>query len=111
MSGQPMTQEPSTAPAPAAPNTLRRAARQAARAVALRAVAFVIARPQLDAFLRRQLFRFPGLAGRVRATVARSRRTDWQALPVLATDEAELTDSARQVLCDLRRAIGHTHQH
>ena len=105
-----MTQGPSTTPVPAVPRTLKQAARQAAKAMALRAVAFVIARPQLDGFLRRQLFRFPGLAGRVRAAMARSRRTDWQALPVLATDEAELTDLARQVLHDLRRAIGHTHQ-
>ena len=88
--------------------TIRRAARRVVKAAALRAAAFVLARPRLDGFLRRQLFRFPGLAGRVRAALARSRRADWQTLPTLPTDEAELTDSARQVLHDLRRAIEHT---
>ena len=77
--------------------------RRTAKAVALRTVGFVVARPGLDAFLRRQLFRFPGLAGRVRAALARSRRTDWQSLPPVMTDEAELTDAARQVLRDLQR--------
>lgn len=80
-------------------------ARQLVKKAALRAVAFVVARPRLDDFLRRQIYRFPGLAGRVRAAVAHSRRADWQSLPVLLSDEAELTDSARQVLHDLRRAI------
>jgi hypothetical protein len=83
-------------------------ARQFAKKAALRAVAFVVARPRLDDFLRRQIYRFPGLAGRVRAAVAHSRRTDWQRLPVLLNDEAELTDSAREVLRDLRRAVDHT---
>lgn len=81
--------------------------RQFVKRIALRAVAFIVARPRLDDFLRRQIYRFPGLAGRVRAAVAHSRRADWQALPVLLSDEAELTDSARQVLRDLRRAIDH----
>jgi len=83
-------------------------ARQFAKKAALRAIAFVVARPRLDDFLRRQIYRFPGLAGRVRAAVAHSRRADWQRLPVLLNDEAELTDSAREVLRDLRRAIDHT---
>lgn len=82
--------------------------RQFVKSTALRAVAFIVARPRLDDFLRRQIYRFPGLAGRVRAAVAHSRRADWQSLPVLLNDEAELTDSAREVLRDLRRAIGHT---
>jgi hypothetical protein len=86
----------------------RSAARQLVKKAALRAVAFVVARPRLDDFLRRQIYRFPGLAGRVRAAVAHSRRADWQSLPVMLSDEAELTDSARQVLHDLRRAIDHS---
>jgi hypothetical protein len=90
--------------------SLKRAARQAVKAAALRVVAFVVARPRLDGFLRRQLFRFPGLAGRMRAAVARSRRPDWQSLPTLPTDEAALTDAARQVLHDLRRALDSTRQ-
>ena len=101
-----MTQDPSSP----APLTVKRAARRAVKTAALRAVAFVVARPRLDGFLRRQLFRFPGLAGRVRAAVARSRRADWQALPTPVADEAELTDAARQVLHDLRRAIDHPRQ-
>ena len=75
---------------------------------ALRAVAFIVARPRLDDFLRRQIYRFPRLAGRVRAAVAHSRRADWQSLPVLLSDEAELTGDARQVLQDLRRATDRT---
>ena len=82
--------------------------RQFVKKIALRAVAFIVARPRLDDFLRRQIYRFPGLAGRVRAAVAHSRRADWQSLPVVLSDEAELTDSARQILQDLRRAIDHT---
>jgi hypothetical protein len=90
--------------------SLKGLARRAVKAAALRAVAFVVARPRLDGFLRRQLFRFPGLAGRARGFVARSRRADWQVLPTLVADEADLTDAARQVLQDLRRAIGHHRQ-
>lgn len=82
--------------------------RQFVKKMALRAVAFIVAHPRLDDFLRRQIYRFPGLAGRVRAAVAHSRRADWQSLPVVLSDEAELTDNARQVLQDLRRAIDHT---
>lgn len=82
-------------------------ARQLAKAAALRAITFVVARPRLDDFLRRQIYRFPGLAGRLRGAVALSRRADWQSLPILLSDEAELTDSARQVLADLRRALDH----
>jgi hypothetical protein len=82
-------------------------ARRVLKAGALRVVGFVVARPGLDGFLRRQIYRFPGLAGRVRAAIARSRRSTWQTLPVVLTDEADLTDSAREVLHDLRRAIEH----
>jgi len=96
--------------APAVSRNLKHLARQAVKAAALRTVAFVVARPRLDGFLRRQLFRFPGLAGRLRAAVARSRRADWQALPALPIEEADLTDPARQVLHDLRRALEHTRQ-
>lgn len=83
-------------------------ARGVMKMAALRAVAFIVARPRLDGFLRRQVYRFPGLAGRVRAAVAHSRRAGWQPPPVVLSDEAELTDSARQVLQDLRRAIDRT---
>ena len=82
--------------------------RQLVKKAALRAVAFIVARPRLDEFLRRQVYRFPGLAGRVRAAVAHSRRSHWQPAPVQLTDETELTESARQVLQDLRRAIDRT---
>lgn len=83
------------------------AARQFVKRAALGVVAFVVARPRLDNFLRRQIYRFPGLSGRVRAAVAHSRRSDWQSQSTLLTDEADLTDSARQVLHDLRRALDH----
>jgi hypothetical protein len=83
-------------------------ARRILKILALRAVGFIVARPRLDAFLRRQIYRFPGLAGRARAAIARSRRADGQALPVILTEEADLCDSARQVLHDLQRAIDHT---
>ena len=78
-----------------------------AKAGAMRVVGFVLARPALDAFLRRQLYRFPALSGQVRAAVARSRRAQ-QTLPTVVTREADLTDNARQVLHDLRRAIDHS---
>jgi hypothetical protein len=82
--------------------------RQLVKKAALGAVAFIVARPRLDDFLRRQIYRFPGIAGRVRAAIAQSRRADWQSLPVVMADEAELTDGAREVLQDLRRAIDRT---
>ncbi|MBD8529893.1 MULTISPECIES: hypothetical protein [unclassified Massilia] len=81
---------------------------QILRMAALRAAALVVAHPRLDLFLRRQIYRFPTLAGRVRAAVAQSRRSDWQTVPVHLSDETELTDSAREVLRDLRRAIDRT---
>ena len=84
---------------------LKGAPRRAVKQAALRAVSYIVARPRLDDFLRRQIYRFPALAGRVRASVAQSRRSDWQSLPVPLADEAELSDSARQVLHDLQRAI------
>ena len=95
---------PTASPA-AAQLPLKARARRAAKGLALRGVAFIVARPLLDAFLRRQLFRFPSLAGRVRATIARSRRSDWQTLSTPPVDEADLTDSARQVLHDLQRQL------
>ena len=73
-----------------------------ARAGALRVVGFILARPGLDAFLRRQVYRFPGMAGRMRAAVARSRRTPQHQAPNITEDD--LTDAARQVWQDLVRA-------
>lgn len=105
-----MTQDSSPGMASGAMRSLKRTARQVAKDAALRAVAFIVARPRLDGFLRRQLFRFPGLAGRVRAAVARSRRADWQTLPTLPTDESELTDAAREVLYGLKRALERNRQ-
>ena len=84
---------------------LKGAPRRMAKQVALGAISYIVARPRLDDFLRRQIYRFPALAGRVRAGVAQSRRSDWQTLPVPLADEAELSDGARQVLHDLQRAI------
>jgi hypothetical protein len=93
---------------PLQPPAVKRLARQLLKTGALRLVGFIVARPRLDAFLRRQIYRFPGLAGRARAAIARSRRASGQALPVILTEEADLTDSARQVLQALERAIDHT---
>jgi hypothetical protein len=87
----------------------KRLLRQLVKTTALRAVAFIVARPGLDEFLRRQIYRFPAIAGRVRSAVASSRRADWQSLPVLLADEAELSESARQVLHDLRRSLDRAH--
>ena len=86
---------------------LKPLARRLAKRGALAMIGFIVARPALDAFLRRQVYRFPGLAGRARAAIARSRRRDGQALPTLATDEAQLTDNARQLLRDLARTLDH----
>ena len=97
---------PAAAPGATLPGRASRLVRQLVKKTALGAVAFIVARPGLDEFLRRQIYRFPGIAGRVRAAVAHSRRADWQTLPVLLADEAELSESARQVLHDLRRALG-----
>lgn len=79
-----------------------------AKRVALGVIGFIVARPALDAFLRRQIYRFPGLAGRARAAIARSRRATGQKLPPVLTEEADLSDSARQVLRDLVRTIDHS---
>lgn len=84
-------------------------ARRVARATASRLVGFIVARPALDAFLRRQVFRFPGLAASARAAVARARNTH-QTLPAVVTEEADLTDAARQILHDLAHVIEHTRQ-
>ncbi len=105
-----MARPPASAPSAATvPQRAKRLLRQFVKAGGLRAVAFIVARPGLDEFLRRQIYRFPMLAGRVRAAVANSRRADWQSLPVLLADEAELSENARQVLHDLRRSLEHTH--
>jgi len=77
----------------------------------MRLLRFVVARPRLDAVLRRQVYRFPGIAGRARAAIARSRRPAGQVLPVAVTEEADLTDKARQILQDLRSAIDPTRPH
>ena len=86
-------------------------ARRVAKASVMRLIRFIVARPRLDALLRRQVYRFPGIAGRARAAIARSRRPPGQALPVTVTEEADLTDNARQVLQDLRRAIDSARPH
>jgi len=83
----------------------RRLGRRLVKAGADRILWFIVSRPALDAFLRRQLYRFPGLAGRLRMAVARSRRP-LQNLPLVLAEEADLTDSARLVLQDLVRATG-----
>jgi hypothetical protein len=79
------------------------------KASANRVIEFIVSRPELDAFLRRQIFRFPGIAGRIRAIVSRSRRTH-QPAPSAVTSEADLTDAARQVLRDLTHALDHRRQ-
>jgi hypothetical protein len=79
------------------------------RRSALAVIGFIVARPALDAFLRRQVYRFPGVAGRARAAIARSRRRSGQALPTLSTDETQLTDNARQILRDLARTLDRHH--
>jgi hypothetical protein len=80
--------------------------RSLVKRTALGMVGFVVARPALDAFLRRQVFRFPALAGMIRTTIARTRRAQ-QTLPSVVVHEADLTDDARQVLHDLVRSIKH----
>lgn len=80
--------------------------RRVFKAAALRAVGFIVARPGLDAFLRRQIYRFPGLAGRARAAVARSRRAAQNGVAEV-TDAADLSEPARQLLRDLERASAH----
>lgn len=83
--------------------TLRLGARRALKAVLKAAFGFVLARPALSFSLRRQLYRFPTLANRLRAMAIRSRQPnfDRSALP----DDAPLPDRAQQVLRDLQRAI------
>lgn len=89
---------------------MKRIARKFIKKVAMGLVGFVVARPALDIFLRQQLFRFPRLAGRARAVIARTRRIELRELPIPVVDEAELTDAARQVLHDLRRALARSRQ-
>jgi hypothetical protein len=83
---------------PGARSTLRRAARRALKA----AFGFVLARPALSFFLRRQLYRFPTLANRLRAMAIRSRQRH---SPPPPPDDAPLPDRAQHVLRDLQRAI------
>jgi hypothetical protein len=77
---------------------LRLGARRALKA----AFGFVLARPALSFFLRRQLYRFPTLANRLRAIAIRSRQPH---SPPPLPDDAPLPDRAQQVLRDLQRAI------
>lgn len=74
--------------------------------IALRAIGFVVARPKLDYFLRQRIFRHAALASFLRRTAARSRQQGWRLsdTPVLSED-AQLPDSAKEVLQDLRQAI------
>ena len=75
-------------------------------ALARRAIIFVVARPQLSFFLRRQLGRFPALAYRLRTVVARTRHIGWQPpATVVLSDDGVLSEPAREVLQDLRRAL------
>lgn len=71
-----------------------------------RALAFVVARPRLDFFLRRQIARMPGVANRMRRLAARTRQQafDLPPIPVLS-DDKQLSEPARQVLRDLRQAM------
>lgn len=85
-------------------------ARRLIKRTALAVINFIVARPALDAFLRRQIYRYPGLAGRARAAIARSRRMHSQALPPVLAEEADLTDHARQILRDLARSIDRASQ-
>ena len=87
---------------------LKRLPRHLIKQAALGAVRFIVSRPQLDDFLRRQIYRFPGIAGQIRAAVAYSRRSDWQSLPPVLSDEAELSADAHQVLRDLIRVADRT---
>ena len=84
-------------------------ARRVVKAGTVRLIGFVVSRPALNAFLRRQMYRFPGLAGKVRMAVSRSRRAHQPVVP-LVTDEADLTDAARLVLRDLAYALDHPRQ-
>jgi hypothetical protein len=79
------------------------------KSIAARLLGFVVARPALDAFLRRQVYRFPGLAGRVRAAVARSRRGQQNGQSDIL-DEADLTEEARAVLRELLHAVARARQ-
>jgi hypothetical protein len=84
-------------------------ARRVVKAGAVYLIGFVVSRPALNAFLRRQMYRFPGLAARVRMAVSRSRRAH-QPMASVITDEADLTDAARLVLRDLTHALEHRRQ-
>lgn len=84
-------------------------ARRVIKAGTIRLIGFVVSRPSLNAFLRRQMYRFPGLAGQVRMAVSRSRRAH-QTVPSMVTDEADLTDAAHLVLRDLTYALDHPRQ-
>ncbi|HEX9172054.1 MAG TPA: hypothetical protein VF861_05280 [Telluria sp.] len=75
------------------------------KAVLKRAIEFVAARPKLSFFLRRQLYRSPALANRVRSAVVRSRHAS--SGPSSLPDDAPLPDAAQQVLQDLQCAFEH----
>jgi hypothetical protein len=77
-------------------------ARRALKATLKAAFGFVLARPRLSFFLRRQLYRFPTLANRLRAIAIRARQPHF---PPPLPDDAPLPDRAQQVLRDLQRAI------
>ena len=75
-------------------------------ALARRAIIFVVARPQLNFFLRRQISRFPAIAYHLRGVVARTRHIGWQPpIAVVLSDDGALSEPAREVLEDLRRAL------
>jgi FkbM family methyltransferase len=91
----------------------QRAARRAgafgvrvAKAVLRRALHFVLARPKLAFFLRRQVARHPRLVQLARRVLLRSHETPASATaaPMAATAPGELPDAALRVLRDLRRA-------
>lgn len=85
----------------------RRVAARAARAVLVRGVNFVVARPALAFFMRRQIARHPVLTLRLRTLVLRARgrlNPAPEASPA-AVEAQDLAPAARQVLAQLRRAI------
>ena len=90
-----MSAEPTPAPLPVRPrHLLTMLARRAARAI--------LANAWLDGLLRRVLYRFPGLASRLRA---RLHGTGGGVVGLHARDESALTETAGAVLADLRRAM------
>ncbi len=90
----------------------RARARAAMLAGARRALRGVLARPALTLFLRRQLGRFPRLAGWLRTLAVRSQAPALGAGPDAApgAELQQLSTSARQVYADLQRAIARSRQ-